>query len=242
MFVGCFDGNIVDHGEDASVVHVHGGGGHVCLVAPLEGRLDAAQPLDRSGCLDQCTSAGVGECAVDTVRERIELAVVDTRVDALSELASGGHRGAVDLDDVAHGGPSCVDVVGEAGVAEGLDGEGSVDRRRVRGFPDELDAVLCRTLDELQQVLLSQEVDRAGVEAVLGVLALGEADVVAGDGGEVVDCGANAAVLGLVEPLFFQSGALGVGGRAVGLAEVPSSDRRGLCRGAVLHSSAFEDG
>ena len=90
MFVGCFDGNIVDHGEDASVVHVHGGGGHVCLVAPFEGRLDAAQPLDRAGCLDQRTGAGVGECAVDTVRERVvELAVVNTRVDALSELASG---------------------------------------------------------------------------------------------------------------------------------------------------------
>ena len=60
--------------------------------------------------------------------------------------------------------------------------------------------------------------------------------------GKVVDCGADAAVLGLVEPLFLQGGALGVGGRAVGLAEVPSGDRWGLCRAAVLHASAFEDG
>ena len=62
--------------------------------------------------------------------------------------------------------------------------EGPVGRRWVRRFPDELDAVPCRPLDELQQMLLSQEVFRAGVEAVLGVLALGEADVVAGDAGQ----------------------------------------------------------
>ena len=54
--------------------------------------------------LTRATGAGVAELAVDRVCERVELAVVDARVNALPELASGRHRSAVDFDHVAHSG------------------------------------------------------------------------------------------------------------------------------------------
>ena len=78
----------------------------------------------------------------------MKLAVIDARVHARAELAGGDDRSPVHFDDVSERGALRVDVVGEAGVAPCLNDQRAIHRRRVRGLPDELDAIVQCAFDE----------------------------------------------------------------------------------------------
>ena len=169
-------GDAVDHGQDACVVNVDRRGRHAAGVPAFECCLDAAEPDDGASRFGEggggsvgggvgAFARGGGGSAAYSVDERSELAVIDTRVDPLAELAAGGDGGAVDFDDVPDGGAACIGVVGVAGVGPGLDAQRAVRWRRVGGVPAELDAVALGALKEAEHVLQRLEVRFARVEA-----------------------------------------------------------------------------